>query len=60
MREAFRARRHLPPSPPSGAERVRVRWGISGLGTTHLTLPLRGPLPLRPEGQERGLLMEAA
>ena len=30
------------------------------LGSTHLTLPLRGPLPLRPEGQERGCCSEGS
>src|SRR2546423_1069365 len=45
------------PSPPLGAERVGVRWGIpEHQPRTHLTLPaLRaGPLPLPPEGR-RGM-----
>jgi hypothetical protein len=43
------------PSPPSGAERVGVRWGMLGASSeTHLTFPpLRvGPLPLPPMGGE--------
>src|SRR6266851_622393 len=42
------------PSPPPGAERVGVRWGIPERSpTAHLTLPglWRGPLPLPPEGR---------
>src|SRR5689334_5020488 len=42
------------PSPPLGAERAGVRWGIPSDAGAHLTLPsLRdGPLPLPPEGPE--------
>src|SRR5256885_11658372 len=45
------------PSPPLGAERVGVRWGIPEiLPSAHLTFPRlrRGPLPLPPEGR-RGI-----
>src|SRR6266436_3670045 len=44
-------------SPPLGAERAGVRWGISHRRRAHLTLPIAdamGPLPLRP-GAERAL-----
>ena len=43
------------PSPPLGAERVGVRWGMLGAsGETHLTFPpLRvGPLLRRAPDQE--------
>jgi len=43
------------PSPPPGAERVGVRWGIPETPEhSHLTLPLLrdGPLPLPPMGGE--------
>ena len=43
------------PSPPLGAERVGVWWGMLGASReTHLTFPpLRvGPLPLPPKGGE--------
>src|SRR5688572_18470890 len=36
---------------PPGAERVGSRWGGCGGCKAHLTLPLRGPLPLPPSGR---------
>src|SRR5438094_7049701 len=48
------------PSPPRGAERVGVRWGVPERSpAARLTLPsLRdGPLPLPPEGR-RGVFWE--
>src|SRR6266851_7166950 len=45
------------PSPPLGAERVGVRWGASGCGVAHLTLPIAhatGPLPLPPQSGGEG------
>src|SRR5205823_2725129 len=49
------------PSPPPGAERVRVRWGIperSSIPTSPSHRWRDGPLPLRPEG--RGGVYSAA
>jgi len=44
------------PSPPAGGGRGQGEGADEPVrGTAHLTLPLRGPLPLPPEGR-RGAL----
>jgi hypothetical protein len=42
------------PTPPRRGGEGRVRWGkMQRVASVHVTLPLRGSLPLRPNGAER-------
>jgi hypothetical protein len=57
----------ISPSPPSGAERVGVRWGLPLLQTTVTqptspspSLKAMGPLPLPPQAGGEGKFLNKA
>jgi hypothetical protein len=52
LRHRLTKRRTILPSPTAGRGEGRVRGADVPISAAHLTLPLRGPLPLRPKGGE--------